>query len=343
MPAARTSVSLDFARLLVHYARLRGGADLELPDPLPAEGTARGDRLPAPAFERLWEAVREHTRDPDFGLHLGEFFTEHAQGHILFSVMRNCPDIGEALEKFFRYHGLITDVIRPHLHREGSRVSCRWRLADPGLPIHRHHVEAIFSITAGVIGRLSGGGPGIAAVRFTHARPPDVCEHRRIFEAPVRFSQHQNALMLPAQTLARPIEMANPEFLAVHEAFAAHLLRRQARTSPLAARVVEIVEKSMLSGRQPEVGWAARELAMSTRSLQAALAREGTTYRRVLNETRRELARHLLEDPGTSLCDIAFLLGFSEQSAFNPAFRRWTGSSPGEYRRARTGRAAPGP
>jgi AraC-like DNA-binding protein len=135
-----------------------------------------------------------------------------------------------------------------------------------------------------------------------------------------------------------PIAMANSEFLAVHEAFAAHLLRKNAKAKPTASRVQELLEKNILSGRPPEIAAAARELAMSKRSLQAALAQEGSSYRQILNETRRELAKHILEDPTTPICDIAFLLGFSEQSAFNHAFKRWTGQSPREYRVSRTGR-----
>jgi len=330
---------MDFARLLVQYARHAGVPDPSLADLLPDDGDVREGRLPAPAFDRLWESVREQTGDPDFGLHLGEAFTEYSQGHILFSVMRNCPDVGAALERFFRYHGLMADMIRPVLHKEGRLVSCRWELADPRISINRHHAEAVCSITACVINRLAESGPGITEVRFTHARPLNVSEHRRIFAAPVLFSQEQNALILPSETLSMPIAMANPEFLAFHEAFAEHLLRKQTSSSLTASRVQEILEKTILSGRQPESAAAAGDLAMSKRSLQAALAQEGTSYRRLLNETRRELAKHILEDPATPLCDIAFLLGFSEQSAFNHAFKRWTGLSPREFRISRAGRS----
>jgi AraC-like DNA-binding protein len=89
----------------------------------------------------------------------------------------------------------------------------------------------------------------------------------------------------------------------------------------------------------------ARELGMSVRSLQRRLAEAGTSFRDLLDTSRQEMAQSYIREPEIELVEIAFLLGFSDQSAFSRAFKRWTGNSPNEVRKtflneSRTGSAA---
>jgi AraC-like DNA-binding protein len=79
----------------------------------------------------------------------------------------------------------------------------------------------------------------------------------------------------------------------------------------------------------------ARQLNMSRRTLQRKLAESNTTYQKLVDDTRRDLALRFLEDPRKSITDVTFLLGFSSQSAFTRAFRRWTGMSPTQFREQR--------
>jgi AraC-like DNA-binding protein len=88
-----------------------------------------------------------------------------------------------------------------------------------------------------------------------------------------------------------------------------------------------------MQGEKPIADAVALDLAISTRHLQSKLKAEGTTYRHLLDQVRKELALDYLKRPEMTMFDIAFLLGFSEQSTFNHAFKRWTGSSPKEYQK----------
>ena len=88
----------------------------------------------------------------------------------------------------------------------------------------------------------------------------------------------------------------------------------------------------LTSGEPTERGLA-EAVGLSRRTLQRRLAEHGITYKRLVDETREALARRYLENPQRSLTEITFLLGFSEQSAFTRAFRRWHGESPSDYRR----------
>jgi AraC-like DNA-binding protein len=101
----------------------------------------------------------------------------------------------------------------------------------------------------------------------------------------------------------------------------------------LISRSTALVLRELTSG-PPTAAWVATELALSQRSFQRRLSELGLTYQELLDQTRHDLARRYLDDPSKSVTEITFLLGFSEQSAFTRAFKRWSGIAPTAYRGA---------
>jgi AraC-like DNA-binding protein len=169
-------------------------------------------------------------------------------------------------------------------------------------------------------------------VAFHHLRPADIGELERFFNTRLRFGCEENRLVFSRQDLDRPVHSADPAWLASHEFLAANLIREMDAGSGMAPKVAALVEKNVLHGTQPKIGEVAGELAVSVRKLQLSLQEEGVSFRQILNETRKRMAQQFLQQPDTSVCDTAFLLGFSDQSAFTHAFRRWTGQTPRQYR-----------
>ena len=90
--------------------------------------------------------------------------------------------------------------------------------------------------------------------------------------------------------------------------------------------------RRLLAGKRPTLQNVARDLGLSTRTLQRRLAASGRTFQGIVEETRRELARHHLRQPGMELNEVAFLLGFADANSFYRAFHDWEGTSPGEWR-----------
>ncbi len=339
MGKTRTEVtaSSDLVGILLRYAS-RIGIDTEgVCEKVGLDSSVAdepGARIPAQEFNALWEAIVRRSGDLDFALHFGEAAHEFFGGHILFSVMMNCPTVGDALERFFRYHSLMANIHEMRISRKGTYAYVRLETPRPGVQLHPHHAEASLTLVVTVLRRLSENRIDPVEVRFTHPEPPDVTEHERIFRSPVLFRQPGTRMILRREDLALPIFMASPDLLEALERFADERVQDLYGRDSWSDRVTRSIGEMLSKGERPGIESAAKGLAVSTRNLQGKLKAEGVSYQQLLDRIREEIARQHLEMPEVTICDIAFLLGFSEQSAFNHAFKKWTGKTPGEHRKA---------
>ena len=303
----------------------------------PATLTHTNARVPASVMERLWTLAEQLTGDPDVGLHSAESYNPGALS-ILGYVILSCRTAGEALDRLSRYAPLLNEGLGVELVPEGTgRVTCRFS-AVPGLDsfLHRSPRQMMETLAGGTVvtlRRLATRPVDPIAVRFRHAAPASTSEHQRIFGPVVRFSQEEDAVVYDVAALASPFMSADPALLEVFEGEARRALQGLVSSHGVSGRVMAFLA-GRLKGAVPPLSEVASELAMSERSIQRSLGEEQTSYRRLVDEVRKRLAIEHLSRPGTSATDVAFLLGFSEPSAFTRAFRRWTGTPPTEFRAA---------
>ncbi|MBN1365435.1 MAG: helix-turn-helix transcriptional regulator [Syntrophaceae bacterium] len=125
--------------------------------------------------------------------------------------------------------------------------------------------------------------------------------------------------------------VSNAGILDTLEAYAEELQKKIYREDLFPVQVETAIIQNLLSGKT-DIETISSQLAMSKRSLQIKLSKEGVKYQDILDKIKREHTIHLLQQSQLSIIDITFLLGYSEQSAFNRAFKKWTGFTPGEYR-----------
>lgn len=331
----RATVSASLIRVLLRYAAsididVEGlgkstGLDLDTPGNPDA-------RVAAEEFNLIWGEVARRADDRDFGLHFAEASRAFLGGDILSAVMMNCPTVGSALEKQARYHGLATDFVQLDLKRQGDYAYYSWQPAGAEVRPERHLSEAVLCALVFGLRRLTENKISLVEIRFQHPQPKEIAEHRRILGTPLAFARPRNELVLKGADLEQAIFLANPAHLERLEQFAQELLERLYAPDTWSDKVTHLIGQTLVQGDKPDLGSIARELAISKRHLQNQLNREGTTYRTLLDEVRKEMALGYLKKPGATLCDLAFLLGYSEQSAFSHAFKRWTGSSPKDYR-----------
>jgi len=293
------------------------------------EVDAGGRIAHAVAFD-LFHAATRVTGDEAFGLHVAESLRPGALGAIDY-LIRSGPTLGAALAAARRYQRLIQDA-ELCLEIDRRRAIQRYRLysaLEPPPPV----TECVIAGAVVWTRQITGTELDPLEVRFAHARPRDTREHERIFRAPVRFGAGETAVVFAADALERPLVDANPGLLAVLEQHAGLLLQQLPRTDHFAHRVSDLIAADLRAGA-PRLGRVAADLHMSTRTLRRRLRDEGTTGRRLVDELRCELAMGYLRRRGLGIGEVAFLLGFSDTSAFHKAFRRWTGRSPGAYRRS---------
>jgi len=159
----------------------------------------------------------------------------------------------------------------------------------------------------------------------------DISEYQRIFQADLKFSMPFNRLVFNAAYLDWPVLSSNANLLSFFEQQADTMLGTLNRSDRYTSKVAYLIAEH-LQGELPKLYAIASALAISIRQLQRELQAEGTSFQQLLDKTRQELALRYLEDPKFPIHDIAFLLGFSAPSAFNRAFKRWTGKTPRCYR-----------
>lgn len=289
--------------------------------------------VPLPAFLALREAAAEAWGDPHLGLHMAERASLADHGTLGF-VLRNAPMVRRALEDLMRYIHVVKQQVEISLREQDPDCLLSYRLLDRTLPDTRQDSESSLALGVSMLRELVGPECRIDAVHFLHDAPDDPSELQRFFAAPLHFGRPVNVIVFPCAYLERRLPEADPQLYAVIRRHADAVLEglRAIQGTDLAAEVGRLVLESLSHG-EPRVSDIAQALAMGERTLQRRLSELGTSFARIVEDTRHRLSLNYLEDPNLRLTEIAFFLGYSELSAFHRAFRRWSGTTPQQYRR----------
>ena len=162
--------------------------------------------------------------------------------------------------------------------------------------------------------------------------PEPTCSKKfaTFFQAPLEYSSSETAFIFDKKELNTPLPSANVELVRSSEKIIVDYLAKFDRTSVMMQVKAKLFEQ-LPTGKTTEES-IAKTLHMSTRTLQRKLKEEGTTYKQLLDNTRRELAAQYIKQSNISISEITYLLGFSEPSNFSRAYKRWMGQSPSEHR-----------
>lgn len=336
--AMSSSVSVAYLQGLLDYLARQGLESAELLERVqlsPQILTQRDQRIAASTYlELLGHGVRL-TGDEQLGLHLGEAVRPGYYGVLGYLIM-SCATLADALHRQARYAALVGNLGQVDLADEPPRAGLEPQVAhswQPLLPQQKRQLSEETLAGWVTFGHwISGLDIPPTEVRFQHAAPADTAEYQRIFRCPVLFDQADNALIFPKRLLATPLGQADAQVRLMLDAYADRLLGEIQQGHSVLDRA-----RLELSRQLPEVGadlqQIAARLALSPRTLQRRLREAGLSFNQLVDETRQQLVLHYLRDPALELAEIAFLVGFSEPGSLARAFRRWTGQSPGEYRR----------
>jgi AraC-like DNA-binding protein len=289
-------------------------------------------RIPAKSFYALWKSVVLSSNDRDFGLHLAELSRHQFGGDVLAAVMLNSPTVGEAMEKLSRYHDLATDAVRVRLRQWNAFASYVLEPVSPEFIPDRQVTETVLCRLFFILEYLAEGKISFVEVRFSHPQPGNTEEHERIFQCPLAFNQPRNEIVFQRVGLDLPIPLANPKILLKLDTMLQEQMEDLYPPDTWAEKVSHWISKLLLQGEKPKLETIACQLSVSERHLQNKLKAEGITYQTLLDRVKKEVAMVYLEQPNVALTNIAFLLGYADQSAFNHAFKRWTGVTPKTYK-----------
>ena len=250
---------------------------------------------------------------------------------------RAAPTLRESLEQLARYARLIHPQLACSLVEDGDEAA--WHQAAPAHPrgIGRHAHEyglayVLHHARAQLAPEPGGEALVLRRVWFAHARPRDLAPLDRFFGTEeLAFGAEDSGFAFARSHLDRALVTGDRRMLATVTGLAETALREQPRSVELAPRIAAHVR-----ARLPEpitADDAAAAMQMSARTLQRRLEAEGTSFTAVVDDAREALARELLADPELALGEIAYRAGFADLASFSRAFKRWTGTSPGRFRR----------
>lgn len=300
---------------------------------LPAGASFDDENLTTAQYFALWHAVEELAGISDLGVKLVEGAKIAAYPPSSLAAF-HARDYRDALERTARFKRLCSpERLTLAETSEECMVNAEWLYASEPSPAL---VTDVTFASLVMLGR-KGTGTRITPRRVEFARRGPKNEKLRAwFDCPIRYAAGRDALVLKSSDLARPFPGHNPELLNILTpalSSALETLRAlESADAPLAARVKAALTRRLAGGR-PEIADVARELFLSERTLQRRITEEGTTFRALLEDARRETARRLLADPTIDIRETAFLLGYQDTPSFHRAFRDWEGLSPLRWRK----------
>ncbi len=289
-----------------------------------------GARVPFSSVNRIWAKTTEIIDDPCFGLKAHKFW-HPSHFHALGYAWLASHSLREALNRFTRYLRVFSDTAFLKLEEgpDGFTVVLELELFGMRIPAQ---IDQGMSILIHICRLNSGEELKPVAVNFIHAEPSCAEEYFALFKAPVRFSTDRDSMTFSLADVDKYLKSANPQLARLNDQVMIEYLAKLIKEN-IIDRVMPIIIDMLPSGGVADEK-VAETLNMSVRSLQRRLREVGTTFRTLLDAVRKDLASTYVCDPDIELAEVAFLLGFSDQSAFSRAFKRWTGNTPSGVRKS---------
>lgn len=317
---------------MIHHAIAEGmSRDDFMNLPIPISDIDDIQAVPADEFFKLHEMIDEKLR-PGFSVRVGQQMKIEDYG-VLGLSWRTCSWAGEIFDRSERYFKLLSNTYVFKVDKTPD-LSTIYLLREP----HRRGMElsneATLSATVVVLKAMTDSNILPVEVSFKHSPPKDLSAYEEAFHCRVLFNQPHYSITYKTSDLetrtAKADRSINNFLISRVEEETSGL---QVAGNKLVYDVEKLIEDALPSGI-PGIHHIAEHMGMSNRTLSRRLSEEGVSYRDLVKKTQESIATNLLKKSSRSIAEIAFETGFSEQSSFNRAFKRWTGLSPVEFRKS---------
>ncbi|CUJ98615.1 Virulence-regulating protein VirS [Ruegeria denitrificans] len=281
---------------------------------------------------RLLELAIEETGDPLFAVSAGKTFNPR-KTTLLSYVVLNSPTVGEAIEKAVTYARLARGFAKMSFYEEERGMFLEIDYVAQLMRADGAHNEFRVSAFLTSLQIAAESRLPVIEIRFPHELTEEgQSQISDAFSINAKHSQRVPGILFDKAVMDIPVKDTDPALLLHLETHVQNLMKELSPTIGETSSLVQGEITSRLSFSAPTQDEIANTLGMSVSTLGRKLAKEDTTYKQLLKDTRHRLAEQYLDDPKLSLSEIAFALGYSDQAAFTNAYKTCTGQSPGSVR-----------
>lgn len=288
-------------------------------------------RVSVKATMTVWESIVRQTNSEDIGLVSGSKIRLQLAG-VLGYVMMNSPSLLVALEKLCSYQQLVASIIFSEVIHKGNVTRIEYTMQEEWKSNYRYTVDFTLSALIFMIKNCSVSSVSPIKVGFHFTKPTNYNTYLELFElTEVEFGCDNSYITYLSSDLKSKVSGSDSAMFEHFESMLSIAEREHDRLNKYTRLVKNAIEKN-IAAETPKVKDIAQELALSLRSLQDNLKKEGTTFQSILKNVRKELSIAQLKNSELNITDVAFLNGFSDISVFSRNFKKWTGLTPSEFK-----------
>ncbi|MCE7991501.1 MAG: AraC family transcriptional regulator [Roseivirga sp.] len=301
-----------------------------------AELCQESSTLDAKTFNAVTLAAAEATGDPFFGLHLGESMNMTAAG-LVAQITQTSETVLQALQYACDFAQLacsslpMTLIEEDHHYKLIMTPDPVWA-KDSQLAV-KHTVDGTIVFTINEFHELTRKNHYPIKIELPFAKPSSTAEYERLFQCPVAYNQKQIALYFEKRHLQEKVVTSDYNLLRILVAHAQERIAAIKKENGFYEEV-KVSVANLVKPEFPTIDQVAGHLNLSVRTLQRRLSEEGHTFKEIIESLRRDFALSYLKRPELSINEIAYLLSYTDASAFIRSFRRWEGITPNEYRKS---------
>ena len=281
-------------------------------------------------FLRLLELSAEQSNEPLFGLKFGLFQGVSVLGPLLY-LIRNCQNFGEALNELQQFFHLHMGAAQLEFSQKGELAHLAYHVLDPTQPGIKQGKELALGVGYQLLRTLLGKSWQAKSISIEHSPQDSLKKYTQLLGQTPAFNQTESGIFIDAKTLREPLVNADPE---LHYLMKKHLHSMEELSTQELPAYVEYLLRNLLAQGQANIEKVTQCMAMSKRTLQRRLAESDTSFKELLDQTRRVMAHRYLNDSRLQISQVADLLGYTSLSAFTRAFIRWHGFPPSRWKSA---------